>query len=158
MQVMMTAGPGLAQLFNGYDSGYVSVMVADSDFIDYFNIGSARLGAFSSSIVWGGVGFSMFYIAPAIPHRFGRRWGFIACSCFIIVGVIMQVATGPYYGVLVVGRILWYVFDRAWKLTKLSVVSELGWNLLRYLHTCRNACLKTPEEQQLQWLLKAGIS
>ncbi|KAJ5205090.1 MFS sugar transporter [Penicillium cinerascens] len=94
----------IANIFQGFDSGIYSVILADNDFIDYFDVRGARSGVVASMVNLGNV-LGNFFVAWWFIRWMGRRLAFVFGTIVLLVGVALQ-AAAVAYAMLVIGRIV----------------------------------------------------
>ncbi|KAL1874419.1 hypothetical protein VTK73DRAFT_296 [Phialemonium thermophilum] len=90
--------------FNGYDAGIMTVILADDQFIEYYNVDSTRSGVIAT-IPWASTGLAQLCIGGTLANIVGRLWALRISISVMIIGVIVQVVPNTY-GVLVLGRLL----------------------------------------------------
>ncbi|KAI9737324.1 MAG: hypothetical protein M1834_009477 [Cirrosporium novae-zelandiae] len=101
---LMLYGMVFSTCFNGYDAGIMTVILADDQFIDYYNIDSNRSGTVSV-IPWATTGLAQLFIGGTLANIVGRLWALRISICVMIIGVIVQVVPNTY-GVLILGRLI----------------------------------------------------
>jgi MFS family permease len=99
-------------IFFGYDSGYINGVNGLQEFIDIImGPGHTALSSPKQSLIVSILSCGTFFgalIAGDLADMIGRKWTVIA-GCFIyIVGVVIQMITGPGHGlgVIVAGRLI----------------------------------------------------
>lgn len=88
----------------GYDAGIMTVILADKQFIDYYNIDATRSGVVAT-IPWATTGLAQLCIGGTLANWLGRLWALRISICLMCVGVVVQVVPNTY-AVLIVGRLL----------------------------------------------------
>jgi hypothetical protein len=59
--------------FNGYDSGIMTVILADEQFIEYYHVDSTRSGVIAV-IPWASQGLAQLYVGGTLASLMGRLW------------------------------------------------------------------------------------
>lgn len=72
--------------FNGYDAGIMTVILADKQFTEYYNIDADRQGLVAS-IPWAMTGLSQLYLGGTLASWLGRLWALRIAICIMVVGV-----------------------------------------------------------------------
>ncbi|KAJ9131345.1 MFS sugar transporter [Pleurostoma richardsiae] len=90
--------------FNGYDAGIMTVILADDQFVEYYNVDSTRSGVIAT-IPWASTGLAQLCIGGTLANFVGRLWALRISIIIMIIGVVVQVVPNTY-GVLVFGRLL----------------------------------------------------
>jgi len=91
-------------MFNGYDAGIMTVVLASKDFIAYYNIDSTKSGTVAV-LPWASTGFAYIFIAGNLASTVGRLWALRISISTMCIGVIVQVVPNTY-PVLLVGRLI----------------------------------------------------
>jgi hypothetical protein len=89
---LLLYGTVLAMCFNGYDSGIMSVILADDQFKEYYNVGSQRSGIIAI-ITWPAIGIVQLGLGGHIATVFGRL-GAIRIGMYEIRLPINELANG----------------------------------------------------------------
>ncbi|KAJ6029020.1 uncharacterized protein N7446_011639 [Penicillium canescens] len=90
--------------FNGYDAGIMTVILADKQFIEYYNIDDNRSGLVAT-IPWAMTGLAQLCLGGSLAAWLGRLWALRISICIMIVGVVVEVVPNNF-GVLILGRLL----------------------------------------------------
>ncbi|KAK9454029.1 general substrate transporter [Dipodascopsis uninucleata] len=101
---LMLYGMVFSTCFNGYDAGIMSVILADEQFIKYYNIDSNRSGIVAT-IPWASTGLAQLFVGGTLAGAVGRLWALRIALCTMIIGIVVQVVPNTF-GVLVFGRLL----------------------------------------------------
>jgi sugar porter (SP) family MFS transporter len=109
---LMCAFASFGGIFFGYDSGYINGVNASKLFVQYIEgEGIEKLSGPSQSLITSILSCGTFFgalIAGDVADRIGRKWTVIM-GCFIyMIGVIVQMVTGPgnALGAIVAGRLI----------------------------------------------------
>lgn len=98
-------------IFFGYDSGYINGVLGSQRFIDIVAPGQTKVGDSHTSLIVSILSAGTFFgaiIAGDVADIIGRKWTVIM-GCFIyMLGVVLQIATGPGHGLglIVAGRLV----------------------------------------------------
>ncbi|KAF2431494.1 MFS sugar transporter-like protein [Tothia fuscella] len=90
--------------FNGYDSGIMTVILADKQFIKYYNVDSTRSGTIAV-IPWASQGIAQLFVGGTLASLMGRLWLLRAAILLISLGVVVQCVPNTY-AVLLLGRLM----------------------------------------------------
>ncbi|KAJ4152895.1 hypothetical protein LMH87_009415 [Akanthomyces muscarius] len=90
--------------FNGYDAGIMTVILADKQFVDYYNVDDNRSGIIAT-IPWASTGLAQLFVGGTLANLVGRLWALRISICVMVIGVVVQVVPNNY-AVLIVGRLL----------------------------------------------------
>ncbi|KAI6840468.1 hypothetical protein KC342_g2875 [Hortaea werneckii] len=101
---LMLYGMCIALCFNGYDAGIMTVILADDQFNDYYNMNANRQGLVAI-IPWAATALSQVWFGGWIASMLGRLWALRISISIMIAGVVIQIVPNTY-GVLVFGRLL----------------------------------------------------
>ena len=101
---LLLYGMVLSTCFNGYDAGIMTVILADKEFIKYYNITANRSGIVAT-IPWATTGFAQLCLGGTLANLLGRLWALRVAICIMIIGVIVQSVPNTF-GVLILGRLL----------------------------------------------------
>ncbi|KAF2672930.1 MFS sugar transporter-like protein [Microthyrium microscopicum] len=101
---LLLYGLVLATCFSGYDSGIMTVILADKQFKDYYHVDAQKLGTISI-IPWATQGLAQLYIGGTLSSLVGRLWAMRLSISFMMIGVVVQ-SVPNNYAVLLVGRLL----------------------------------------------------
>ncbi|KAL1956771.1 hypothetical protein VTO42DRAFT_6825 [Malbranchea cinnamomea] len=93
--------------FNGYDAGIMTVILADKQFNEYYNVDSTRSGTIAA-IPWASTGLAQLWLGGTLANKVGRLWALRISISFMILGVVVQIVPNTY-GVLLLGRLMTYV-------------------------------------------------
>lgn len=94
----------IANIFQGFDSGIYTVIIAEKAFIDEFNVVGARSGVIASMVNLGNVIGNLF-VAWWFIWLLGRRYTFVFGTIVLLVGVALQ-AGARAFAMIVLGRII----------------------------------------------------
>jgi hypothetical protein len=92
-------GTVLAICFSGYDSGIMSVILADDQFIKYYNVDSQRSGIIAI-ITWPAIGIVQLGLGGYIATTFGRLGSIRIGMC---VNRSCQQVANTYRWIMIVG-------------------------------------------------------
>ncbi|KAL2402487.1 hypothetical protein ABEF95_001082 [Exophiala dermatitidis] len=101
---LMLYGMVFCTMFNGYDAGIVTVILADKQFIDYYNITSTRSGLVAT-IPWATTGVAQLILGGTLAGLVGRLWALRVSILFMCIGVVVQSVPNSF-GVLILGRLM----------------------------------------------------
>ncbi|KAJ2903332.1 uncharacterized protein MKZ38_010083 [Zalerion maritima] len=101
---MLLYGLVLSTCFNGYDAGVMTVILADEQFIEYYNVDSLRSGVIAT-IPWASTGIAQLFVGGTLASLVGRLWALRISICCMVIGVVVQVVPNSY-GVLILGRLI----------------------------------------------------
>ncbi|KAL9622908.1 MAG: hypothetical protein Q9160_002834 [Pyrenula sp. 1 TL-2023] len=107
---MMLYGMVFATCFNGYDAGIMTVILADEQFTDYYNVDANKQGVIAT-IPWATTdaktqaGLAQLFLGGTLASVVGRLWALRLSILFMILGVVVQVVPNSY-GVLILGRLM----------------------------------------------------
>ncbi|PVH86924.1 MFS sugar transporter-like protein [Cadophora sp. DSE1049] len=101
---LMLYGMVFSTCFNGYDAGIMTVILADKQFIDYYDVDSTRSGVIAT-IPWASTGLAQLFVGGTLASLVGRLWALRISIAVMIVGVVVQVVPNTY-AVLIVGRLI----------------------------------------------------
>ncbi|TVY48526.1 MFS glucose transporter, partial [Lachnellula occidentalis] len=101
---LMLYGMVFSTCFNGYDAGIMTVILADEQFKDYYNIDATRSGVIAT-IPWAATGLAQLCVGGTLASFVGRLWALRISICVMIIGVVIQVVPNTY-AVLIVGRLV----------------------------------------------------
>jgi hypothetical protein len=59
--------------FNGYDSGIMTTILSDEQFIKYYNVDKTRTGVIAV-IPWASQGIAQLYVGGTLAGLIGRLW------------------------------------------------------------------------------------
>ncbi|TPX12712.1 uncharacterized protein E0L32_000889 [Thyridium curvatum] len=90
--------------FNGYDAGIMTVILADKQFIQYYNVDSTKTGVIAT-IPWASTGLAQLCIGGTLANLVGRLWALRISISVMIIGVVVQSVPNTY-AVLIFGRLL----------------------------------------------------
>ncbi|KAF7563941.1 hypothetical protein G7046_g196 [Stylonectria norvegica] len=90
--------------FNGYDAGIMTVILADEQFVDYYNVDANRSGIIAT-IPWASTGIAQLFVGGSLANLVGRLWALRISICVMVIGVVIQVVPNTF-GVLIFGRLL----------------------------------------------------
>lgn len=82
----------------------MTVILADEQFIDYYNIDADRTGTIAS-VPWASTGIAQLFVGGTLASLVGRLWALRISICVMIIGVVVQSVPNTY-GVLIFGRLL----------------------------------------------------
>lgn len=94
----------IANIFQGFDSGIYTIIIADQAFIDKFKVSGSRAGVVASMINLGNVIGNLF-VAWWFIWYLGRRFSFSAGTIVLLVGVALQ-AGAVAFSMIIIGRII----------------------------------------------------
>lgn len=92
---LLLYGTCLATCFNGYDAGIMTVILANDQFKDYYNIDANRTGLVAA-IPWVATGIAQLFVGGSLASLVGRLWAIRLGIICTIVGVYvlqLRVAT-----------------------------------------------------------------
>lgn len=160
---LMCAFASFGGIFFGYDSGYISGVLAQSRFITVIEgPGVQTLTVPHTSLITSILSAGTFFgalIAGDVSDRIGRKWTVIMGCIIYGIGVIIQVVTGPEVDALatiIAGRTIAGIgagFESAIVILYLSeIVSRCA--------SCRtvSANMPCPEPQENSWSCRLWIS
>ncbi|EHK46854.1 hypothetical protein TRIATDRAFT_291161 [Trichoderma atroviride IMI 206040] len=101
---LLLYGMVLSTCFNGYDAGIMTVILADSQFIEYYSVDANRSGIIAS-IPWAATGVAQLFLGGTLAGFLGRLWALRISIVIMIVGVVVQSVPNTF-GVLILGRLL----------------------------------------------------
>ncbi|KAH6719890.1 MFS sugar transporter-like protein [Leptodontidium sp. MPI-SDFR-AT-0119] len=101
---LMLYGMVFSTCFNGYDAGIMTVILADKQFISYYNVDATKSGVIAT-IPWASTGLAQLFVGGTLASMVGRLWALRISIAFMIIGVIVQVVPNTY-AVLIVGRLI----------------------------------------------------
>ncbi|KAK1239823.1 hypothetical protein MKX08_007265 [Trichoderma sp. CBMAI-0020] len=101
---LLLYGMVLSTCFNGYDAGIMTVILADSQFIQYYSVDANRSGIIAS-IPWAATGVAQLFLGGTLAGFLGRLWALRVSIVIMIVGVVVQSVPNTF-GVLILGRLL----------------------------------------------------
>ncbi|KAH9877093.1 hypothetical protein IAQ61_002456 [Plenodomus lingam] len=116
---LLLYGMVLAACFNGYDAGkyptpfqnhetneqgIMTVILADEQFIEYYNVDATRTGTIAT-VPWATTGLAQLFVGGTLASLVGRRWAVRISISFMILGVVVQSVPNTY-GVLILGRLM----------------------------------------------------
>ncbi|KAL1986656.1 hypothetical protein VTN96DRAFT_6034 [Rasamsonia emersonii] len=90
--------------FNGYDAGIMTVILADKQFTQYYNIDSNKQGLVAT-IPWAMTGVAQLFLGGSLASWLGRLWALRVSIIIMIIGVVVEVVPNTF-GVLILGRLL----------------------------------------------------
>ncbi|KAI4593297.1 hypothetical protein KJ359_009828 [Pestalotiopsis sp. 9143b] len=90
--------------FNGYDAGIMTVILADKQFIQYYNVDASRTGTIAAA-PWATTGLAQLFVGGTLANLVGRLWALRISISVMIIGVIVQSVPNTW-GVLILGRLL----------------------------------------------------
>lgn len=94
----------LANIFQGFDSGIYTIIIAEKAFLDRFKITGPRAGVVASMINLGNVLGNLF-VAWWFIWYLGRRYAFSLGTIVLLFGVALQ-AGARDFAMIVIGRII----------------------------------------------------
>lgn len=86
---LLLYGMVLATCFNGYDAGIMTVILANKQFISYYNIDPNRTGIIAS-IPWASTGLAQLFVGGTLADKVGRLWALRIAVMITIIGVLVQ--------------------------------------------------------------------
>jgi len=101
---LMLYGMVFCTCFNGYDAGIMTVILADAQFIKYYNIDANKTGLIAS-IPWAATGIAQLFVGGSLASWVGRLWALRISIAIMIIGVVVQVVPNTF-AVLIVGRLI----------------------------------------------------
>lgn len=75
-----------ATCFNGYDAGIMTVILADSQFTEYYHMNANRQGIVSTA-PWATTGLAQLFLGGTLAHLVGRLWALRISILFMCLGV-----------------------------------------------------------------------
>ncbi|KAF7185981.1 Quinate permease [Pseudocercospora fuligena] len=90
--------------FNGYDAGIMTVILADPQFTEYYNMTADRQGVVAV-IPWATTGLAQIFLGGTLASWLGRLWALRLSILFMCLGVVVQSVPNTY-AVLIVGRLM----------------------------------------------------
>lgn len=82
----------------------MTVILADNQFIEYYNIDPNRTGIIAS-IPWAATGLAQLFVGGTLADLCGRLWALRIAVMTTIIGVVIQVVPNTF-GVLIFGRLV----------------------------------------------------
>jgi hypothetical protein len=82
---LLLYGMVIAICFSGYDMGIMTVILADQQFIEYYNVDATRTGVIAV-IPWATNGLSQLFVGGTLASWIGRLWT-IRLSMWVFVEV-----------------------------------------------------------------------
>lgn len=76
----------------GYDAGIMTVILADTQFTEYYNIDSNRQGVVAT-IPWASTGIAQLFAGGMLANWLGRIWTLRLSILFMCLGVYAQLAS-----------------------------------------------------------------
>ncbi|KAK5175646.1 uncharacterized protein LTR77_000785 [Saxophila tyrrhenica] len=101
---LMLYGMVWALCFNGYDAGIMTVILADKQFTEYYNMTPNRQGIVSTA-PWATTGLAQLLLGGTLASMVGRLWALRISIVFMCLGVMVQVVPNTF-GVLILGRLM----------------------------------------------------
>ncbi|KAH9871556.1 hypothetical protein J1614_005811 [Plenodomus biglobosus] len=101
---LLLYGMVLATCFNGYDAGIMTVILADDQFIEYYQVDAQRTGTIAA-VPWATTGLAQLFVGGTLANLVGRLWAVRISISFMIIGVVVQSIPNTY-GVLILGRLM----------------------------------------------------
>ncbi|KAK4626202.1 Quinate permease [Fulvia fulva] len=101
---LLLYGMVFSTCFNGYDAGIMTVILADEQFTEYYNIDAGRQGVVAV-IPWATTGLAQLFVGGALASWVGRIWALRISIVFMCLGIVVQVVPNTY-AVLIVGRLM----------------------------------------------------
>lgn len=89
---------------SGYDAGIMTVILADKQFTNYYDMNADRQGIVSTA-PWATTGLAQLFVGGTLASYFGRIWALRISILFMCIGVVVQVVPNTF-GVLVLGRLM----------------------------------------------------
>ncbi|KAF7846331.1 hypothetical protein BT93_L4529 [Corymbia citriodora subsp. variegata] len=98
-------------IFFGYDSGYINGVLGAKAFINQLAPGQTAISSSNTSLIVSILSAGTFFgaiIAGDVADIIGRKWTVITGCVIYIIGVIVQIVTGPGHalGTIVAGRVI----------------------------------------------------
>ena len=75
-----------ATCFNGYDAGIMTVILADPQFTEYYNMTPDRQGIVSTA-PWATTGLAQLFLGGTLAAYLGRIWALRVSIIFMCIGV-----------------------------------------------------------------------
>ncbi|CAH0019941.1 unnamed protein product, partial [Clonostachys rhizophaga] len=101
---MLLYGMVLSTCFNGYDAGIMTVIFADDQFVEYYDMDSNKQGIVATA-PWATTGLAQLCVGGTLANLVGRLWA-LRISIFVMcIGVVAQSVPNTF-GVLLFGRLL----------------------------------------------------
>ncbi|KAK3684590.1 hypothetical protein LTR37_020121 [Vermiconidia calcicola] len=101
---LLLYGMVFATCFNGYDAGIMTVILADPQFTEYYNMTPDRQGIVSTA-PWATTGLAQLFLGGTLAAYLGRIWALRVSIIFMCIGVTVQVVPNTF-GVLILGRLM----------------------------------------------------
>ncbi|KAF2718835.1 MFS sugar transporter-like protein [Polychaeton citri CBS 116435] len=101
---LLLYGMVFSTCFNGYDAGIMTVILADKQFQQYYQLDSDRSGTIAV-IPWASTALAQLWAGGTLASMVGRLWALRISISVMIVGVVVQVVPNTY-GVLIFGRLI----------------------------------------------------
>ncbi|KAF7527515.1 hypothetical protein G7054_g10428 [Neopestalotiopsis clavispora] len=101
---LLLYGMVFSTCFNGYDAGIMTVILADKQFIEYYNVDASRTGTIAAA-PWATTGLAQLFVGGTLANLVGRLWALRISISVMIIGVIVQSVPNTW-GVLILGRLL----------------------------------------------------
>lgn len=70
---LMLYGMVWATCFNGYDAGIMTVILADKQFIEYYDVDANKSGVIAT-IPWASTGLAQLFVGGTLASLVGRLW------------------------------------------------------------------------------------
>ena len=70
---LMLYGMVLSTCFNGFDAGIMTVILADKQFIQYYNVDANKSGVIAT-IPWASTGLAQLFVGGTLASWLGRLW------------------------------------------------------------------------------------
>lgn len=83
---LMLYGMVFSTCFNGYDAGIMTVILADKQFISYYNVDATKSGVIAT-IPWASTGLAQLFVGGTLASMVGRLWALRISIAFMIIGV-----------------------------------------------------------------------
>ncbi|KAL1627225.1 hypothetical protein SLS56_006464 [Neofusicoccum ribis] len=101
---LLLYGMVFATCFNGYDAGIMTVILADKQFTDYYEVDANKQGVIAT-IPWATTGLAQVFVGGTLANLVGRLWALRISILLMCIGVVVQVVPNTY-GVLILGRLI----------------------------------------------------
>ncbi|KAM0698835.1 hypothetical protein Q7P36_000879 [Cladosporium allicinum] len=97
-------GMVLATCFNGYDAGIMTVILADDQFNDYYDMNANKQGIVATA-PWATTGVAQLFLGGTLAAWVGRLWALRLSIVLMCIGVVIQSVPNTF-GVLIFGRLV----------------------------------------------------
>jgi len=101
---LLLYGMVLATCFNGYDAGIMTVILADDQFNEYYDMNANKQGIVATA-PWATTGVAQLFLGGTLAAWVGRLWALRLSIVLMCIGVVIQSVPNTF-GVLIFGRLV----------------------------------------------------